>query len=296
MNITAIHPARNENQEILPTVESMRSAGCNEVLVYDDGSDIPLDNIDGAKVFRNDVSKGPSVCRNLGGFQSSGDYLVFADAHTRIGSLAEVCEAAENNDAIVVPAMTSLYRSGKTIGYSRNFILKGKDEELIGFDMFNKRPDTRYTECTGNWGGFFVMTKKLFLDIDGWVDHQYWGYNDPSLILKAFFCDKKVILDRDTIYKHKGKVETGFGYPVKAIEPLLNIFHSYYVLFENHTFENYWLPKLQKTHKWMYDRGLEHISKKSIQEEEKRFKQKKKMSDDDFFHDFMKINRNGKPI
>lgn len=287
MYITVIHPARNEHTEIVATVESMKSAFADEILVFDDGSDTPLPYVD-ADVTSFNSSIGPSVCRNLGGNNAIGDVLVFADAHTRIDNLIPICQFALDNKCIVIPTMTSLYGAGNTIGYSRDFILKGKSNELIGFNMTNYRPNDQYSYCYGNWGGFFVMSKKVFDEINGWVDHKYWGYNDPSLILKGYMHNIPTILDTSTMYKHKGKVKTGFGYPVKSIEPLLNIFHTYYVCFTDHTFENHWLPLLEKEHKWMYAKGLEHISNDKIKMEKNKFQNSRQQDDSYFFDVFMK--------
>lgn len=295
IKISVIHPARNENTEIEETYKSMLSAGASEIFIYDDGSDVPLPQFSNTNIIRHDISKGPSVCRNLGGYAATGEVLVFADAHTRIDDLTSLARFSIDNNCVVIPSMTSLYGSGNVIGYSRNFVLKGQENELIGFDMYNQKPESRYSICTGNWGGFFIMPKSLFLHIGGWIDHHYWGYNDPSLILKNFFCGKHVVLDRDIIYKHKGKVKTGFGYPVKAVEPLLNLFHSYFVIFDKETFENHWLPKLEKSHKWMFNRGIDHISQQSIINEERYFKTVKIKDDDEFFKTFLNDNQNGKP-
>ncbi len=294
MIITAIHPARNENAEIEATYKSMLSAGADKCIIFDDGSDIPLDIFPDTVNIRNNITIGPSVCRNLGAQIMTSDVLVFADAHTRVNNLKDISNFALNEGVICIPSMRSLYGSSNVAGYSRNFIMKGKSSELFGFDMTNNKPDNRYSYSYGNWGGFFVMSRETFDNIGGWVNHKFWGYNDPSLYVKAFFCNYDCVLDKETIYHHKGKAKTGFGYPVKAIEPLLNIFHSYYVLFDLDTFENYWLPLLEKEHKWMFTKGLEYIDSNEIKKEEKAFKMIKKRGDDEFFNIFLKMPNNRK--
>lgn len=282
MKISVIHPARNENDEIIPTVNSMLHAGANEVLVYDDGSDVPLQVQEGTRHFHHQSSLGPSVCRNLGANTATGDVLVFADAHTRINDLRALCAEAVNRNCIMVPAMQSLYGDSKTIGYGRNFVLKGQGNEVIDFDLSNTRPEKRYTLCGGNWGGFFIMPRSIFIRIGGWVNHSSWGHNDASLILKAWFCNVPTILDRDTIYKHKGKVKS-FGYPVTAVQPLLNLLHTYFVIFEEQTFQNHWLPLFELHKRWMLAQGLEHIAKPEVQAERIAFQRLKLRTDDEFF-------------
>lgn len=282
MKISVIHPARNENDEIAPTVKSMFDAGADEVLVYDDGSDVPLEVLEGTRHFRHQSSLGPSVCRNLGAHSATGDVLVFADAHTRIDDLRALCSEAVSRQCIMVPAMQTLYTENSTIGYGQNFVLKGSGNELIAFDQSNARPDSRYTLCGGNWGGFFIMPRPVYLRMGGWVNHSFWGYNDPSLILKAWFSGVPTILDRDTIYKHKGKIKS-FGYPVTAIQPLINLLQTYFVIFEEKTFLNHWLPLFEKHHHWMLSRGLEHLAKPEIKAEHAAFQLIKRLTDDEFF-------------
>jgi glycosyltransferase involved in cell wall biosynthesis len=287
MRISVVHPARNEHSEIEATVSSMLAAGADEVLVFDDGSDTPIPEDTRTVHFRHDVSLGPSVCRNLGARRSTGDVIVFADAHTRIDDLRGICGEAVRRQAIMVPAMQSLHGKGEVTGYSRNFICKGVGSELIAFDIWNRRPEQRYTRLGGNWGGFFIMPRTVYEKIGGWVDHHFWGYNDPSLILKAWFCDVPVILDRDTIYKHKGKVKCGFGYPVAAIHPLFNILHSYRVIFNEQTWEDHWKPLMDAHHHWMMERGLARVSTEAVLAEVADFATRKVRSDEEFFSDFL---------
>ena len=60
------------------------------------------------------------------------------------------------------------------------------------------------------------------------------------------------------------------------------------------TFENYWLPLLEKEHKWMFSKGLDHISTSDIRDEAKHFKTLKKRDDSDFFNIFLKMPNNRK--
>lgn len=285
MKISVIHPARNEHEEIVATVASMLHAGADEVIVIDDGSEIPIPQVPGTVHVRHESSLGPSVSRNLGARMANGDVLVFADAHTRIDALKEISQEAVTRQCIMVPAMQALYGDGKTTGYSRNFILKGDGNQLIGFDKVNQRPTNRFTRLAGNWGGFFVMPRTVYERIGGWVEHRYWGYNDPSLILKAWFCDVPVILDRDTIYKHKGKVKTGFGYPVKALHPLINLWHTYTVLFDHRTVTQHWEPLMTKHHSWAMPTA--YALARLQYDERDKFHGLKVKSDIDFFDLFL---------
>jgi len=293
MKVSVIIPGRNENGEIEQTYNSFVENGCEEIIIYDDGSDVELPQFPLADNIRHSVPLGPSVCRNLGGRKATGDVLIFSDAHVRVENIRELCQFVLDEGVVGIPRMLSLYNNEPVYGYCRDFVLSGKSNELFTLNTSNKKPEVdRYAYCYGNWGGLFVMSKNTFNKIDGWVDHKYWGYNDPSLIAKCFFCNIDTVLDMNLTYKHKGKVKSGFGYPVTAKQPLLNLFHSYYVIFDQSTFEGYWLPLLKKEHKHMYEEGLEYISSESIKEEAKRFKQLKKRSDDEFFNEFLKQDKN----
>jgi len=293
MKVSVIIPGRNENEEITETYNSFVDNKCDEIIIFDDGSDVPLPELSLATNIRHPVSLGPSVCRNLGGRLATGDVLIFSDAHVRVENIRELCQFVLDENIVGIPRMQSLYGSGTIFGYCRDFILKGKSNELFGFNTNNRKPITdRYAYCYGNWGGMFVMSKNVFQLIGGWVNHKYWGYNDPSLIAKCFFCNIDTVLDMDLVYKHKGKVKTGFGYPVSGKQPILNLFQTYYVIFEQSTFENYWLPLLKKEHRGSYDEGIQYISSESVKEESRAFKMLKKRSDDDFFNVFLKQDKN----
>jgi glycosyltransferase involved in cell wall biosynthesis len=293
MKISVIIPGRNENEEIEATYNSFLENGCDEIIIYDDGSDTPLPVLAKAKNIRHEKTLGPSVCRNLGGKRATGDVLIFSDAHVRVEGIRNLCEFVYKEGIVGIPTMQSLYGSKDIRGYCRDFILKGNSNEMIGFSMNNAKPKVnRYAYSFGNWGGMFIMPKYVFDAIDGWIDHRYWGYNDPSLFAKCFFCNIDVVLDMDTFYKHKNKVKLGFGYPVTGKQPILNLFHSYFVIFDNSTFENYWLPLLKKEHAGTFDEAMEFLSRPEIVEEKNRFKKLKKQPDDNFFKVFLKQENN----
>jgi len=182
--------------------------------------------------------------------------------------------------------MQSLYGSGDVTGHGRDFILKGKGNELIGFERADRAPPDgeRFMRAGGNWGGFFVMSRATYDRIGCWVDHQYWGYNDPSLILKAWLCGVDTICDSSVIYKHKGKVKGGFGYPVKALHPLLNLLHTYTTVFED---TRRWGTLFMTHHKWMMKQGIEHVSTAEKAAERARFQSLRTRGDDEFFNVFL---------
>jgi glycosyltransferase involved in cell wall biosynthesis len=261
------------------------------VIVYDDGSDVPLAADEAiTHLIRHESPKGPSVCRNLGAQRAMGDVLVFADAHTRTPDLREIAALALAQPVIVIPAMESLYPESLPAarGYGRNYILKGEGMELIGFDRSNAAPASRYVRAGGNWGGFFVMSRQTFERIGGWVDHAFWGYNDPSLILKAWLCGVDTICDTQALYqhKHKSKAKGGFGYPVKAVEPLLNVLHTYATVFETETLDGF-LALFDEHHRWMMKRGREWIARAETQAERARFQALRTRNDEAFFKEFL---------
>lgn len=85
MNYTVIIPAHNEERFVGEAVESalLQTARPTEVIVIDDGSTDETANVAalaGARVIRNEVSRGPSASRNIAVAQVTTEFVAFLDA------------------------------------------------------------------------------------------------------------------------------------------------------------------------------------------------------------------------
>jgi GT2 family glycosyltransferase len=111
VKISVIVVTRNEGADLRRTVENLRDTlpARSEVVIVDDGS------TDGSAARYRRAIRTPGIgvarARNLGGAESKGDVLVFADGHIRLDKfwwqpLADVIE--DHHVAAVAPGVTHL--------------------------------------------------------------------------------------------------------------------------------------------------------------------------------------------
>ncbi len=79
--ISIIIPVYNQNQELLAALQSIRQQTYKnlEIIVVDDGSEIPVEVVAGIKLQRQ-KNQGAPAARNKGFALSKGDYVIFWDA------------------------------------------------------------------------------------------------------------------------------------------------------------------------------------------------------------------------
>jgi glycosyltransferase involved in cell wall biosynthesis len=129
MKLSVVVIARNEGAELRRTVENLQETlpPRSELVVVNDGSRGRLANLARPGRIVQAHGLGVARARNLGASKTSGDVLVFADAHIRVdeGWWRPLTAILENPKAgAAAPAITHLPPAGE-IGYGLTF--KGPD-------------------------------------------------------------------------------------------------------------------------------------------------------------------------
>lgn len=252
--VSVIMPARQEGEQVRLTCESFLAAGVDEIIIIDDGStDGSCKNLPhGVTVLRNEKPVGVGRARNQGVAASTGDVLIFADAHERApASLRPFAQAAVDHHAIVCAAVKPLRDTGSHgpgrkrswTGYGGKCVMDENGASYKAAWQMN-RPKTRFTPLTAVIGACYAMTRETFDRIGGWVETRQWGYNEQGLALKAWYCNVPMILDRDTVVYHQFKKK--FKYPSSLSGAQVNRWHIHAVVFEPETFETVWAPAFRK--------------------------------------------------
>lgn len=164
MKISVVVVTRNEGEELARTVENLRDTlpARSEVVIVDDGS------TDGSTTrFRRRIAAaglGVARARNLGVKHSTGDLLVFADAHIRLdrGWWKPLAEVLENpRVAAAAPAVTHLPRA-HAHGYGLRFTGSDLDARWLP-----RCGDTPYAVPIVP-GCCLAMRRRTFAALGGW--------------------------------------------------------------------------------------------------------------------------------
>lgn len=164
--------ARNEGRELRRTVENLapRIPAGSEILVVDDGSTIPA-SLCGAKAppeLKFALQQDPlgvAASRNYGAAQTTGEILLFADAHIRVPDnfwppLERALRASKV--AAVAPAIGNLREPAKPPGYGLTFT--GPDLEVR---WLRKQSDQPF-DVPILPGCCLAMTREIFNATGGW--------------------------------------------------------------------------------------------------------------------------------
>ncbi|MDQ1003606.1 glycosyltransferase involved in cell wall biosynthesis [Neobacillus niacini] len=188
--ISIIIPAKNEGGNVKSTLDSLLTVQTNflyEVIIVNDAS------VDGCCDFlssykNKDIIKliqtngiGAANARNLGAKNSSGDFLIFCDAHLEFEDWWI--------DHLVAPLIAR-----KTDAVCAAIASK-EDPSLIGYGQtLNTRLGTKWNtkrsilfETPIIPGGCFAITKTAFEDVGGFeTGFKTWGHEDVELSIKLW--------------------------------------------------------------------------------------------------------------
>jgi GT2 family glycosyltransferase len=201
--ISVIVISRNEGGELRRTVENLQATlpPRSELIVVDDGSRGRIADLPRPRRIVRAQSLGVARARNLGASRSTGELLVFADAHIRVDpgwwrSLALILENPKAGAAS--PAITHL-PAVDTLGYGLTF--RGPDLEAAWLPKKSARP----FPVPIIPGCCLAMRRDTFDSIGGWdsgllhrggVDNEmsvrmwtlgYDLYVDPRVVCRHLF-------------------------------------------------------------------------------------------------------------
>lgn len=276
MKISAILPARNEGEQVQQTIDSLRAAGVQEIILVDDASDdgscCSLTGVT-TQIF-NPEARCPSYCRNIGAYAASGDVLIFADAHVRATDVKAFAQLALDKRVIVNAAVKPLGGRDWT-GYGGVLV-----KEAAGYDAkYQMKKVERGTQISAVIGAFYAMSHDTFDYLGGWPRTISHGYNEQALSLAATMSGIPMIVDSDTAIFHMFKHR--FNYPTRQSSSRINRFLVHYQLFDD--YEDHWKPILEKAFPEVLKTYQQHIDSREVQRAREHYKSIKKITDQQFY-------------
>ncbi len=165
--VSIIIPARNEEEFIQKTLESLKNTGnfCSEIIVVVNGSNDKTFEV--SRFYTNKVLNfrkaiGPSAARNEGAKIASGDILVFLDADTEIGS-GVLPKIIENFNSNIIGVCSADIEKGKT------------DKRLRAKVFFEFRNFIHKTNIYRGSIALIFCGRELFLKIGGFNESMWVG-------------------------------------------------------------------------------------------------------------------------
>eukprot|EP00920_Eleutheroschizon_duboscqi_P017994 GHVT01043021.1.p1 GENE.GHVT01043021.1~~GHVT01043021.1.p1 ORF type:complete len:740 (-),score=146.15 GHVT01043021.1:1270-3489(-) len=223
--VSIIMAAHNEHDYLQRTLESIfNTTSLNilkEVVIVDDLSDPPLtesyDHVmfpePSVRVVRNNDREGLIRSKAIGVRNSSGDLLVFLDAHVRPDPdwlVPLLRHVSTNYRRVVVPTIPRLdpetwEPNRKAIGYKMMF------EWNFAFHWFDDKTD----EVPIMSGGLLAMSRKWWDETEGLDEGMHlWGAENIEQSLRTWLCGGEVVVARDSIIAHVFR--TKFPYKVDS--------------------------------------------------------------------------------
>lgn len=186
-----IIPCRNEGNLLQQTIDSIFSAGLDprfQVIVVDDGStDQSSAFLAGGRYSGVNLQKaqglGVARARNAGAALSSGDLLIFCDAHTTVspGWLERLLAIFTNPQIDAACTAIGSVARPQDVGYG------GTWDAQLNFRWLPQPGGGAATPVPFAPGGCIVVRRHVFEDSGGF-QHQFrvWGYEDQEFSLRLW--------------------------------------------------------------------------------------------------------------
>ena len=201
MKISVVVITRNEGAELRRTVENLQATlppRC-EVVVVDDGSRGRVAGLPRPCRVVHARSLGVARARNLGVEHSTGDMLVFADAHIRVDAewwrpLAAILENPKAGAAS--PAVTHLPPI-RDVGYGLTF--KGPELDARWLPKKSEKP----SRCRSFRGCCVAMRRETFDAVGGWdAGLLHRGGVDNELSVRMWTLGYDLYVDPRVVCRH----------------------------------------------------------------------------------------------
>lgn len=195
--IVPVHNGRRDLEACLRALQNMDEPAC-EVLVIDDASDEPLEEVVRAAGFRYQRlarRSGPSFARNRGAEQARGEYLVFIDA--------DVCVHSDTLSAFRrafarEPSPDAVIGTYDEAPADPGFVSQYKNLLHHNVHMNSAGPIGTF------WSGCGAMRRSLFLEVGGFDEQRYTRPAIEDLELGTFLSRSghTIVLDPEVRCKH----------------------------------------------------------------------------------------------
>lgn len=253
MKISVILSARNEDPaEIRRTARSFREHGADEIIVVDDASDIPVDGSVGADIrIRNLVAKGCGQTRHQGALASTGNFVVWSDAHCRVrfGNLRRWASLGMQSNVMLCATCTS--SESDTAATGARFEWRETNDE-VGFKYIGTTgaQKTDHPQCL--LGSVYGCSKEVYEKIGGWVPNVGFGYNEPALSLATRLAGIPILCPQWFVIGHQYRSATNYAAPYVIDDTVTeaNRYWTHWLLFGQDMFDEFFskigLPLRQK--------------------------------------------------
>ena len=212
MKVSIIMAAHNENQYLKKTIDSIMNNTpldvLSEIILVDDASEPParmiLDELNYPllKVIRNEDRQGLIRSKTIGSRGSSGEILVFLDAHVRTypGWLEPLVKlTSENYRRIAVPMIPVLDETTWE-----------QIDDFVGMKLiFDWKMDfIWYTDDLDDYvpvmsGGLLAITRRWFQEAGEYDSGMLmWGGENVEQSVKTWLCGGEIILARESRVGH----------------------------------------------------------------------------------------------
>ena len=208
-DLTVIIPALNCQDILLKTIASL-SKNCVlpdlkiEVIVVDDGSDVPIICPPGIKVIRHSRNLGVGAAFDTGVKAAKTDNLVLMGADIlvqpmwdeRVMSIlgdypmaltCSVCSGFNTEDQAFMPGRHLRY-GAHILKYHETPMHKHTQTDIIQAQWNRAEPDwdaDGMARIGCILGAFYVTTKRAFTSIGGFMGHRLWGGLEPMISIRA---------------------------------------------------------------------------------------------------------------
>jgi glycosyltransferase involved in cell wall biosynthesis len=227
--ISVCIPVRNDPVEANATIRSVRetAGGQVELIILDDGSDIPLKIDDPDVVFRRINGRaGVGPARHICATMASQYHLFFLDSHMRLPqgwyekAIAKLesnpdtlwsCSCAVLNENQMDLSKATSIQHGASINFFGPHKKKPQEMQVLEPNWLSAPqhpPDGGEIQCV--LGAAYLMPRSLFFRVGGMRMLRDWGVSDIYLSLKVWLAGGECRLARDIVCGHQFRKATSY--------------------------------------------------------------------------------------
>jgi glycosyltransferase involved in cell wall biosynthesis len=288
--ISFIITARNEQQPVVDaTINGLlatSSGHSTEILLIDDGSDVPVAGPAGAVIVRNPEPIGVSRSRRQGASLATGEVLVWMDAHMSFaaGWLEEMLKYVDSG-GLLCSAFWS-YDQSTCHCWGADFAWCERNSKLQRYPGFAVRHRTQFpgsgaVEVPMVIGACYMMLNRSYCDLGGFCPlFRIQGGFEQDLSARAWLSGLSVRCVTDARVGHLWRPQ--FPYPIQFEHLEFNQIATLHTVFEEstvRTLDRHFRPYSTGVAKW--------LSETDFSEWRQTVQSKRQLSDADFIDRFV---------
>jgi glycosyltransferase involved in cell wall biosynthesis len=288
--ISAIITTHNEGQELLRTIRSVQqnTACLHELIVVDDGSsrDFAFTAESGVTLIRHEHRMGVAHSRHEATNLSSGNILIFLDAHQRVSAncLDLMAQVALSHHAIVSVDVCGFGLFSRR-AYGACFQMCPKNG-LFSAEWRHRRPHEKVSRIDSLKSPAYAIPSSLYQDVS-WIDGlRGWGGSEAAVSLKAFFAGVDMLHLRGPLAKHCFRRK--FPYQTSWEEVCRNHALIARVCFNDCTWFDYWLPQVFSEH--LSPTALDELESEQVRSLHNEFAPRKRRADLEFWTELLRTS------